>query len=258
MVALVIASWVVQVGGPTQALVALGISGAPPARVPGLPTPGREEAASPLGSPAASGVTGTSFAFVATQVDGGTPVAYDPCRPIHYVTRPDGAPANGAALVADAVARISLATGLRFVDDGPTDERPSATRQFYQEDRYGDRWVPVLVSWSSPDETADLAGYVAGVGGSMPMSVDGRGKVYVTGAVTLDGPQLTEVMSEPGGDAVAGSIVLHELGHLVGLQHVEDATQIMYPEAQQGVTELGSGDLTGLAALGRGVCVPEI
>ena len=80
----------------------------------------------------------------------------------------------------------------------------------------------------------------------------------MTGQVMLDAPQLAESATHPGGDVIARSIVLHEVGHLVGLQHVEDATQLMFPEAQEGVTDLGAGDLTGLAELGRGACVPEL
>ena len=50
------------------------------------------------------------------------PFAYDPCRPVHYVFRPDNAPVGGEQAVHAAFARISEVTGLRFVHDGSTDE----------------------------------------------------------------------------------------------------------------------------------------
>jgi predicted Zn-dependent protease len=50
------------------------------------------------------------------------------------------------------------------------------------------------------------------------------------------------------------SVVLHELGHALGLAHVNDASEVMYPEAQIKVTDLGAGDRRGLAALGSGTC----
>lgn len=65
-------------------------------------------------------------------------------------------------------------------------------------------------------------------------------------------------MKSQDGRQVVRAIVLHELGHLVGLGHVTDATQLMYPEGQPGVTDFGAGDLAGLAALGRGTCRPDL
>ncbi|WP_432519770.1 hypothetical protein [Kineococcus sp. SYSU DK006] len=72
----------------------------------------------------------------------GTPVAWKPCRPIHYVTRPDGAPTGAQQLMQQAIARVSAATGLRFIDDGATTEAPSPQRRPYQSERYGERWAP--------------------------------------------------------------------------------------------------------------------
>src|SRR3954454_18560035 len=89
------------------------------------PTPGRESADAPLGTPLSSLPVDGEYAFVSLQADGVTPVAYDPCRPIHFVIRPDNAPFGGEQLIQDAVSSLSQATGLVFVYDGPTDENPS-------------------------------------------------------------------------------------------------------------------------------------
>ena len=131
-------------------------------------------------------------------------------------------------------------------------------REPYQLDRYGDRWAPVLFSWSSPREDATLAGFVAGAAGSALVSLARRPGGLRHGAGDARRPAARGGRHASGGDVIARSIVLHEVGHLVGLEHVEDATQLMFPEAQEGVTDLGAGDLTGLAALGRGACVPEL
>ena len=50
----------------------------------------------------------------------------------------------------------------------------------------------------------------------------------------------------------------HELGHVVGLDHVEDPTRLMNPVGGDEVTDFATGDLLGLAQLGRGRCFPEI
>lgn len=199
-----------------------------------------------------------SYRFMARQTDGRTPVAYDPCRPIHYVIRAQGEPAGGNQIITDAIVRVSLATGLRFVFDGATSETPSRPRPSYQADRYGDRWAPVLFSWVTPNENPDFSADVTGEGGSSSVSPPNRASAYVSGGVELDTGKITRLLRGPKGDQVVRAVVLHELGHLVGLGHVTSASQLMYPQIQPGVTDFGAGDLTGLAALGRGACLPDL
>ena len=261
--------------GFTSALLVLAIIGAPAlsqangtltpwlrdaltSRFANWPKPGHEESAHPLGVPAPVAPVSDSYEFLAHQADGTTPVAYDPCRPIHYVIRAQGEPVGGAQIVTDAVLRISRATGLRFVYDGATSEAPSRLRSPYQPERYGGRWAPVLISWVTHSENPDFATDVLGQGGSFPVDLPYEPSVYVTGQVELDPRQLASILHWPNGNQVVRAIVLHELGHLVGLDHVTDASQLMYPQSQSDVTEFGAGDLTGLAALGSGTCVPEL
>jgi hypothetical protein len=222
------------------------------------PTPGTEASRSPRGYPPPAPAGGGPHEFSLVQADGVTPVAYDPCRVVHYAIRPDGAPAGGEELVHAAVARIGQVTGLVFVYDGPTDEVPTAEREVFQPDRYGDRWAPVLVAWQTEQDNPELAGDIVGQAGSLAVSLDEGPRVYVTGTVSLDAGQFPEVLSQQDGEATASGIVLHELGHLVGLDHVADASQLLYPETVPGVTDFADGDLTGLARLGQGACVPEL
>ncbi|MBD9697901.1 matrixin family metalloprotease [Flavimobilis sp. GY10621] len=52
-------------------------------------------------------------------------------------------------------------------------------------------------------------------------------------------------------------MVLHELAHVLGLGHVDAADQVMAPDLDDSLPDLGAGDLTGLARLGQGACLPE-
>ncbi len=193
-------------------------------------------------------------------------VAYDPCRPIHYVMRAANAPDGGQEMVTAGFAELSRVTGLQFVNDGGTLEAPSNERPMYQPDSYGDRWAPVLVVWSTVEEspslrqveegggTRDAFGY-AGSWAATPGTKDPY--VYVTGQVVLNAPLLSEHAAVEG-PALQPAVIAHELAHLVGLEHVDDPTQLMYPEAGYGVYAYAGGDLTGLAALGRGSCSPGL
>ncbi|RJK94768.1 peptidase [Vallicoccus soli] len=240
-------------GGPVPPLP--GAAPAPSPVGPDLPTPGRGAAGAPLGEPAPLAATSAAYRFLHPREGGAT--AYDPCRPVHYVVRPDGAPPGGDLLLAEAVARVGTATGLRFVAEGATAEGPVERRAPFQRDAYGDRWAPVLVAWATPAEAPRLAGEVTGYAGSHSVTAPGRPPVLVTGEVVLDAGQMARVLARPGGWAAARGIVQHELAHLVGLGHVDDPTQLMHPSTGP-VTDFAAGDLTGLAVLGRGPCVPEV
>jgi hypothetical protein len=197
-----------------------------------------------------------SFVFLHDQADKKTPVAFDPCRPIHYVVNAAGAPVDGAALVADAIAAAQRATGLKFVDDGATSEVEQNDRAPYQPDRYRrDRWAPVLVSWADEQQFSTLAGYITGAARPQGITTSGQ-TVYVSGSVVLDRVDLSpEHMPDR---ALARATIMHELGHLVGLDHTADRSQLMFSEAQLGHTDYASGDLHGLAVLGAQRCFPDV
>ena len=227
----------------------------------GYPPRGGEAQKSPLGEPAPLPVANDSYRFIGGN---GALVAYDPCRPIHYVTRPDHAPPGGQKLITDAVAAASAATGLVFVDDGLTTEGYDAERKVHQPDRYGKRWAPVLIVWETPQEEprfvlkGEAGGkHLAGLGGSQSIVGDAGSMVFVTGTVQLSSLAFTDILAGPDGAAMAGGIVQHELGHVLGLGHVQDPQQLMYEHGQNSVTSYAPGDLTGLAQLGRGECFPN-
>jgi len=228
------------------------VSAAPPER----PTAGG--ATTRLGAPPVPPPGGGAHAFALLQENGVSPVAYDPCRQIHYVIRPDQAPAGGEELVHAVVARLAETTGLQFVYDGPTDEALSDDRPPFQPDLYGDRWAPVLVAWQTPEENPTLAGDIVGEGGSNGIALGTGPRIYVTGSVSLDSGQFPSILERRDGAEIAKGIMLHEFGHVLGLDHVDDDDQLMYPETNPGVVDFAAGDLEGLARLGRGPCVPEL
>lgn len=183
----------------------------------------------------------------------GKPVGYDPCKVIHLRVNLKHAPPDGLDMVRTAMDRVGGATGLRFVFDGLTDARPKWHNQYVPSFLGQPRSRPVLISWATSVEVPELAGAVAGIGGSLPMS-DRFGTLrYVTGGVTLDATAFEALDMTDEGRAQAMAIVLHEFGHLVGLAHVRDQTELMFAD-NMGVLDFAPGDLAGLARVGATSC----
>lgn len=215
----------------------------------------QDAAPAPLADPApAPGGTG-GYALLERQDDGsGRPVRWDPCRPIHYVIRSQGAPPGGEAAIRSSIELLQERTGLRFAFDGYTSEVPVQDRPTVQPERYGHRWAPVLVAWTDPAEYPAMASY-AGLGGPDAISgrVPGRRR-YVSGVVLLNREYLDQAVTWTGGDQRLRAVVLHEFGHLAGLDHVDDPAQLMHPQPTAHHGGFAAGDRRGLAALSGGPC----
>jgi hypothetical protein len=209
----------------------------------------------PLGLAAVAPAGSGGYRLLETEDDGsGRPVRWDPCRPIHYVVRIGGAPPGGAAALRSALKGVSRLTGLRFVLDGTTRERPREHRPTMDTARYGNRWSPVLIAWTDPAEYPAMKGY-AGLGGPDAVAGERPGqRRYVTGVVLLNRDHLTTVAAWPDGAARQQAIIRHELGHLVGLDHVADPAQLMYRQPVPHPGFFGAGDRRGLAAVSGGPC----
>lgn len=204
-------------------------------------------------APAVEVTTTGSHAFLHLTDDGG-PVGYDPCRPVRYVVRPDGAPEQADEILAEALDIVAAAAGLVFEPLGPTDEAPLEHRPLIQVDRYGEAWAPVLVAWADEDEVPELAGQVAGVGGSAAVpGANGQGTWLAAGRVVIDREDVADLLDRADGWAQARAVVVHELAHVLGLDHVDDTAEIMHPSTSAR-TDLGPGDRQGLALVGQVPC----
>jgi hypothetical protein len=201
---------------------------------------------------------GESYRFLHYQADGKTPVAYSSCQPIRYVIQRQGELVGGSEIISAAVARVSQATGLHFVYDGATSEDFSRSRPGYQPGRYGSRWAPVLIKWVARNEDPELSADSLGAAGSSSTRVPNGQRAYVTGTVELEVEKLTRMLQDPAGRQEVQAVVMHEFGHIVGLDHVRSRSSLMYTRMQYGVTDFNAGDLAGLAVLGRGTCSSEL
>lgn len=208
--------------------------------------------ASPL--PAGSS---TDFAYLDLQADGVTPITWSPCRPIHYAVRAEDEPAGGLRVVQSAIAEISSVTGLTFVYDGRTTETPVEERTLYQPDRYGERWAPVLVAWTEHGSDPGLVDDTIAWASPYSVIADDGGEVIVSGEIHIDRDWFADELADDA-MSVARATVLHELGHLVGLDHVSNPSLLMNPDGHDDVVDFTAGEKRGLASLGAGACHSDV
>ena len=185
------------------------------------------------------------YSFLLTQnSSSNAPVRWNPCAPINYQVNLGYAPSNGLALIQQSLAEISNATGIQFNYQGTTTQLPTLERNSVVQGPNGPEWAPVLIAWEPANATDYLpGGNVIGMGGSSA-AFTGTRWTYVTGEAAF-----SSTYSATAGQET--SLVLHELGHVMGMGHVNDPTQVMNPvDNFNAPTTYGRGDLTGLAHLG--------
>jgi hypothetical protein len=186
-------------------------------------------------------IRGTSeYAFVLNGPDN-RPVGWDPCQPIRYVVNNENAPDDWEDVVENAIAEVEDASEFDLEYDGETENR-----DFDQRGVNDGKAHPVLIAWADPSEEPQLAGKAVGIGGATPVRQGGRVR-FVAGLVVLDSEAAEQMMR--GGRARAQELILaHELGHVLGLDHVDDSGELMNPE-YVGQDGFGDGDRRGLEIL---------
>lgn len=121
----------------------------------------------------------------------------------------------------------------------------------------------MLISWKTNAEdqrfqSTQPGGEILGWAGSDSAKAgEGFPHTYVTGQLTLNGPAI-QTMLNNGRTSDARAVVEHELGHVLGLAHVEDPEQLMFTHQTGKVSTYQAGDLAGLSLLGQGVCQPGL
>ncbi len=171
-------------------------------------------------------------------------VRWNPCATVDYRINAALGGSEAKADVQAAVARLSAASGLTFRYLGSTTYVPTAGRAPLP-------GSPLVVAWAPRTATSLLGRGEVGHGGwRATTSPTGHYRITSGYVVVRAG---TPLAAGFGAGLTRGRVLLHELGHAVGLDHVDDRTMVMNstlgPTSPPAV--LQAGDLTGLRRVGR-------
>lgn len=182
---------------------------------------------------------------------------WNPCQTITYKVNLGAVRTKSRASVLrdthGSVRALVKATGIPWSYRGTTGEVP-------QSSTVGTQSAEVIIAWTKPSRT-DL-GLRGAYGKAAPLTKygyedTGHGLVFIAPVVTraavmLNTPSLVpDLPAGPGQGLRRRNVVLHELGHVAGLDHVRYTSQLMYLSNSGRMPKgFAAGDKAGLAKLG--------
>lgn len=219
--------------------------------------------------PSASAATTYAVSRAVDPYSGRTVVVrWSPCQvsrtgvvTTHYITYRvnTGGVSSRITLVKEALAKVTAASGLRFRYLGTTKYVPHnavihyASGNQYMFDAAQERaatGAELVVAWASKTATNLLTGTEAG-SGTASWSGSGASQLRVVEAAVVMRTGVRLLSGFRAGASV-GTLLLHELGHAVGIEHVSTRSQVMYPTiGSWSPAGYASGDKIGLRLVGR-------
>lgn len=159
---------------------------------------------------------------------------------IGYRVNQRNMPPHGMADLREAMRRVTQVNGTRFRYLGRTRLVPYAGDSRAGVDK-------ITVAWAGSAATRGLlAPGIAGFGGTSHL-----GRRIRTGYLVLNTAYSSRAPEGFGEGMPHGLVLMHELGHVIGLDHTADRHQIMNPGRPLPASVWGAADLRGLRALGR-------
>jgi hypothetical protein len=206
---------------------------------------------------------GYSIGSYANWPDGSRhPMRWNPCRDaisfmvnVKALSRADRAHAVKETKV--KVREVARYSGLRFAYKGETTFVPRS----YNKDNQP---AELVIAFVRPSQTDHPIGpWTVGFGGTGTEWVKDAARVsaeVVSGYVVIDATHTKRwSKSLSRGGVTRPNLIAHELGHAMGLDHVNDRRQRMYPTINKKSPHgFAAGDRAGLAAVGAPAgCVPS-
>lgn len=215
--------------------------------------------------------TVSSFSFFSAHTATSPKAYWNPCQVIRYGIDTRQATAAGMTGSREikrwksAVAEASQAMGVTFRYVGRVHARAATNKPARVPG------VDIVITYGSARRSgaagygAALAGTTAGVAG-VTWTAAGSSDRITSGYVVIDAAEAaahTSTWKQPFDARPATqrpadplrALYMHEFGHALGLEHVDDRAQLMYPQVSSTRPDVyASGDRAGLQALGSQAC----
>ena len=163
---------------------------------------------------------------------------------ITYRVNPKGLPSGGLREIKKAFGKVTAGTGFGFRYLGKTKHVP--LKKGSNEISPG---ADITIAYSTPRKVPALRGpVVATTPVAATFAFSPIYRIFEAGVV-ID----KTYRARPGfgpGKPTRGLTLIHELGHAVGLDHVRDRRQVMYPAPTRNAAAYAKGDLRGLKKVG--------
>jgi hypothetical protein len=162
----------------------------------------------------------------------GSKASWSNCKAINYILT-EGTTAPQAEMVASALKTMGKSRGLVFAFSGYSKE---ISRANWGEGFNNGTYRPVLISFIEPSQT-DMLGK-NNAGGAVVNRFSDDLQLFVSGTVAINIDVYNNLEDGYSEGKSKGNLLLHEFGHLVGLDHVDDKSALMHPSISD-LTENG-------------------
>ncbi len=211
-------------------------------------------------APDYASISSASYSLATSRLPDGRTVVlrWNPCQVITFRLNVAALPATRRSAVAaeirTAVTRLGSATGVRYSYRGTTTTVPRTSNVT----RQGSELIVAVTTPSATD--FGIGNGVLGYGGYRywqwtTTAANGRrtsDAAIARGWVVLDSAGLMRLTPGFGAGNTRGNVVLHELAHVAGLNHISDTRQLLHPTlSASSPNGYAPGDRTGLRKVGR-------
>jgi hypothetical protein len=199
-------------------------------------------------------------------------IRWDPCTTVTYAVnvrkagKSRAARSSALADTREAMRRAAVRTGLTFKFVGRTSEIPRDAAKSWADRQ---RAAEIVIAWVDQDRQATRSnllipsgdGYVSGTGGWVWKAWTLKSKWQLAigrGFVVINSDHNRRYSRGFGSGYTRGALLLHEIGHSLGLDHVGSTSELMYPQMlNRAKSDYKLGDRTGLRKLGESNgCIP--